>query len=98
MDCLNRANIGACAAIRANFGIDYINVAFFDRFNGTLVYASSASSAIFVDFISHDWKSFCPLVKGTGLINYLLGANILIFRKSNFLFLFEIQHSGIEIR
>jgi hypothetical protein len=60
MDRFHRANIGAGATVGADFGIDLVDVAFRDRFNGALVDASSASSAIFIYFISHDDRNFCP--------------------------------------
>jgi hypothetical protein len=54
MNCLNRANVCASSTIGANFRIDFINIAFRDSFNRALVDAGSTSSAIIIDFVSHD--------------------------------------------
>jgi hypothetical protein len=60
VDRFHRANIGACAAVSANFRIYLVDVAFSDRFNGALVNACSASGAVFIYFISHDDKNLDP--------------------------------------
>lgn len=54
MNCLYRANISASATIGAHFRIDFVDIAFRDSFNRALVDAGSASSAIIIDFVSHD--------------------------------------------
>lgn len=53
MDCLNRANISAGTTIGADIRIDLINITLRYSFNGTLIYAGSASSAIVIDLVSH---------------------------------------------
>jgi hypothetical protein len=55
MDCLNRANICTCPAVGADIRIDFIDIALRNSFDGTLINTGSASSAIFVDFVSHDF-------------------------------------------
>jgi hypothetical protein len=53
MNCLYRANISAGTTISAYIGINFINIAFRNCFYRTFVDACSASSAIFINFISH---------------------------------------------
>jgi len=66
MDCLNRTNVGASAAFGANFGINFINITFRNSFNGTLIDAGSASSAIITNFVSHDFVILRPKDLGQG--------------------------------
>ncbi len=66
MDRLYRANISTCAAIGADFGINFIDVTLRDSFNGAFVDAGSASGAIVTYFISHDLVSLCPSMIRTG--------------------------------
>ena len=80
MDRFHRANIGACATVGADFGIDLVDVAFRDRFNGALVDAGSASGAIFIYFISHDDRNFCPPVAEL-VNNQFFGTKLNIFRE-----------------
>jgi hypothetical protein len=82
MDRLYRANIGAGAAVGADFGIDLVDVTFRDRFNGALVDAGSASSAIFIYFISHDDRSFCPPGRSWLIISFS-SAKLNIIREIN---------------
>jgi hypothetical protein len=53
MYCLYRANICTCSTIGAYIRIDFIDITLRYCFNRTLIDASSASCAIFVDFVSH---------------------------------------------
>jgi len=53
MNCLNRANICARTTVGANIRIDLINIPFGNCLNGAFVDTGTASSAIFVDFVSH---------------------------------------------
>jgi len=59
MNCLYRADISAGATFSANFRIDFIDIAFRDSFNRALIDAGSASSAIIIDFVSHDLLNLC---------------------------------------
>jgi hypothetical protein len=54
VNCFDRANIGTCSAICADLRINYINVAFFNCLNRTFIDTGPASSAIFINYISHD--------------------------------------------
>jgi hypothetical protein len=53
MYCLNRANISTSTTIGANIRIDLVDITLGDSLNGTLIYTSSACSAIFTNFVSH---------------------------------------------
>ncbi len=53
MYCLNRAYISTSATVGAYIRIYLIDITLRYSFNGTFVYASSASSTIFTDFVSH---------------------------------------------
>jgi hypothetical protein len=53
MNCLYRANISAGTAVSAYIRIDFVNIAFRNCFYRTFVDACSASSAIFINYISH---------------------------------------------
>jgi hypothetical protein len=53
MNSFYRADIGACATVCAQFGIDYIDISFADRFNGALIDAATTSSAFVSYNISH---------------------------------------------
>ncbi len=54
MNCFNRAYICACSAVGANFRVNLIDITFGNRFNGALIDAGSTSSAIIINFVSHD--------------------------------------------
>jgi len=73
MNCFNRAHICACATFGAHFRIDFVNVAFGDSFNGAFVDASTASSAIFTYFVSHDDINFSSTREG---VNNLFSGQI----------------------
>jgi hypothetical protein len=82
VDCFHGANIGACSAIRANFGINLVDITFGDSFYGTLIDTGSASGAIIIDFVSHDLFVF---VRNRGRVsNAFFDAKIGIFLKTNF--------------
>jgi hypothetical protein len=53
MYSLNGAYICTCTAIGAYIRIYFIDVALGDSFNRTFINTSSASGAIFTDFVSH---------------------------------------------
>jgi hypothetical protein len=55
MNRLNRAYIGASAAVGAYFGINLIDITFRNRFHRTFVNAGATSSAIVIYYISHDY-------------------------------------------
>lgn len=53
MDCIYRTNVGAGAAICANFRINYIDVALGNCFNGALINTGTTSGTIFINYICH---------------------------------------------
>lgn len=55
MDCLNRAYICTGSAVGANIGVDFINITFRNGLNRAFIDTCSASGAIFIDFVSHDF-------------------------------------------
>jgi len=55
MDRLNRANICACAAVGADSRVNYVNVTFSNGLNRALIDTGSASSTVFVNYISHGY-------------------------------------------
>lgn len=57
-DCLRGANFSASATFDASIGIDYIDVAFRDCFNGAVGEASAASNAFVCNYVSHCSKVF----------------------------------------
>jgi hypothetical protein len=53
MNSLGWANISACTTIGAGIRIDFVDIAFRYCFYRALINASSASCAIFTNFVSH---------------------------------------------
>jgi hypothetical protein len=72
MNSLGWANISACTTIGAGIRIDFVDIAFRYCFYRALINASSASCAIFTNFVSH--------------FDYFLSVN-LISHKITFIFL-----------
>jgi hypothetical protein len=60
MDCFYRANVGTGTTISASFRIDFVDITFRDSFHGAFIDAGSTSSAIIINFISHDLLSLSP--------------------------------------
>jgi hypothetical protein len=54
VNSLNRANVGTCAAIGADFRIDLIDITFRNSLYRALIDAGPAGGAIIIDFVSHD--------------------------------------------
>jgi len=75
VDCFNRAYICACSAVGADLGIDLVNISFGNSLNGTLIDAGSASGAIFIYFVSHDFVILC-LNRSDKVNNAILSAKI----------------------
>jgi len=71
MNCLDRANVRAGAAIGANIRINLVDITFRYCFYRTFINACSASCAIFVNFVSH----FCYF----WLIVYFIAAKVSLF-------------------
>ena len=60
MNCFNGANIGTCATFRTDFGVNFINITFRNCFNGAFIDAGSASGAILINFVSHNFVILVP--------------------------------------
>ena len=58
MNCFNRTNIGAGAAISANICVNFVDITFGDSFNRTLINTGSASGAVVRNNVSHLFREF----------------------------------------
>ena len=65
-DCFRGANRSAGTAIDAGVGVDYIDFAFRDCFNGAFGQTGAASHTFVGNYVSHDvsFLLFCNIVSG----------------------------------
>jgi len=75
VDRLNRAHVGAGAAIGAHFRVNFIDIALRNSFHRAFINAGTASGAIVVDFVSHDFKVYVLRHQGQ-VNNAFFGTNI----------------------
>ncbi len=62
MNCLYRAYIGTCTAIRTDIRINFVDITFRYRFDRALINTCSASCTIIIDYVSHLY-TFLVIIK-----------------------------------
>lgn len=93
-DSFAGANFSASAALDARVGIDYIDVAFRDSFNGAVGQAGAASDAFVGNYVSH-CSSF--IYDENNVVPVLQSANLYIFRQNPLLFPCKISAGALMV-
>ncbi len=53
MNCFGWTNICTCTAVGAGSGVNFINIAFADGLNRTLINTATACDAVFINYVCH---------------------------------------------